>query len=322
MLLYYPSIKPYQEHHIAVSPHHTVYVEECGNPNGLPVLFVHGGPGGGCSEDNRRFFDPNVYRIILFDQRGCGRSTPHAELEENHTQALVADMEMIREQLGIEQWMLFGGSWGSTLSLVYAIHHPERVSSMILRGIFLNRKRDRDWLFSGKGANTIFPDYWQDFLSVIPTEKQHDLINAYYALLTGEDEVARMAAAKAWSIWEGRCATLEPNPDVIEAMQSPHLALSLARLECHYFVNECFMPDNFILKNVHKIHNIPGIIVHGRYDIVCNLDNAWTLHQAWPRSTLKIVRDAGHASSEPGIIDALIQSTREFSNGSSEPIKG
>lgn len=314
MLPYYPPIAPYQQHTLPVEKPHRLYIEECGNPNGQPVLFVHGGPGGGCTEDARRYFDPNNYRIILFDQRGSGRSEPHAELNGNTTQALVSDMEAIRRHLKIDRWMLFGGSWGSTLSLVYAITHPERVTHLILRGIFLNRKQDIDWLFNGTGANLIFPDHWQSFLHLVPEDRRHNLVNAYHDLLTGEDEIARMAAAKAWSMWEGHCSTLEPNPAIVDAMSHPHLALSLARIECHYFVNHCFLEDNFIMNNVDKIKNIPGIIVHGRYDIVCSLDNAWTLHQAWPNSQLKIVRDAGHASSEPGIIDALVHSTREFAD--------
>lgn len=313
MLTYFPPIKPYVTHEIAVDKPHMLYVEECGSPDGIPVLFVHGGPGGGCSEDNRRFFDPNVYRIILFDQRGSGRSIPHAELDGNNTQALVADMEIIREKLGIDKWILFGGSWGSTLSLVYAITHPERTSGLILRGIFLNRQQDMDWLFNGAGANAIFPDYWEDFLQTIPTEKHHDLVPAYYELLTGEDEVTRMAAAKAWATWEARCSTLLPNAHVVEALQSPHTAMSLARIEAHYFVNNCFLENNFILNNVEKLKNIPGIIVHGRYDIVCALENAWLLHQAWPNSQLNIIRDAGHASIEPGIIDGLVRATAEMS---------
>lgn len=312
MLQYYPPIKPYQTTRLAVDDLHTLYIEQCGNPNGIPILFVHGGPGGGCSDDSRRFFDPNLYRIILFDQRGCGRSTPHGELKDNTTQALMADMERIRQELDIEQWILFGGSWGSTLSLIYAITHPNRVQGLILRGIFLNRKLDIDWLFNGQGADKIFPDHWQNFTKLIQPAPPRDYVHAYYNLLTADDEVARMAAAKAWSTWEGHCSTLEPNPEVIRAMQDPHLALSLARLECHYFVNHCFVEDNFIMKNIAALQDIPGKIVHGRYDIVCSLNNAWTLHQAWKNSELKIVRDAGHASCEKGIIDALIRSTQEM----------
>lgn len=312
MLTYFPAIKPYTTHEFAVEVPHKIYVEECGSPDGIPVLFVHGGPGGGCSEDNRRFFDPNVYRVILFDQRGAGRSTPHAELEGNNTQALLSDMELIREKLGIKKWILFGGSWGSTLSLVYAITHPERTIGLILRGIFLSRQQDMDWLFNGAGANAIFPDYWEDFLKLIPPEKQQDCIPAYYDLLTGEDEVTKMAAAKAFATWEARCSTLVPNPHAIELSLSPHTAMSLSRIEAHYMMNNCFLEKDFILNNVEKLKNIPGIIVHGRYDIVCALENAWLLHQAWPSSQLHIIRDAGHASFEPGIIDALVRATIEM----------
>lgn len=313
MLTYFPPIKPYATHEIAVAEPHTLYVEECGSPDGIPVLFVHGGPGGGCSEDNRRYFDPNVYRIILFDQRGAGRSTPHAELEDNNTHALVSDMEIIREKLGVDKWILFGGSWGSTLSLVYAIMHPDKTSGLILRGIFLNRQQDMDWLFNGAGANAIFPDYWEDFVQTIAPEKQNNLVPAYYDLLTGKDEVSKMAAAKAWATWEARCCTLLPNEHVVEAFQNPHMALSLSRIEAHYFVNNCFLEKDFILNNVDKLKNIPGIIVHGRYDIVCALENAWLLNKAWPESQLNIIRDAGHASIEPGIIDGLIRATAEMS---------
>lgn len=312
MLTYFPAIKPYNQQFFNVEAPHRIYVEECGNPDGIPIVFVHGGPGSGCSEDSRRYFDPNIYRIILFDQRGSGRSEPHSELENNNTQALIDDMETIRKALNVKKWILFGGSWGSTLSLVYAINHPDRTKGLILRGIFLNRQKDIDWLFNGRGANYIFPDYWDEYLKVVPKGNHSNLVEAYHQMLTGEDEVARMAAAKAWSTWEGHCSTLEPNPDVIKSMQDPHFALSLARIESHYFVNNCFVEDNFILNNVDKIANIPGIIVHGRYDIVCSLENAWTLHKAWPNSRLNIIRDAGHSSSEAGIIDALIHATREL----------
>lgn len=306
----YPPIKPYNELKLAVDDTHEIYVEECGNPDGTPILFVHGGPGSGCSEDQRRFFDPNFYRIILFDQRGCGRSTPHMSLENNTTQALMADMEKIRNALNIDRWVLFGGSWGSTLSLVYAQAHPERVLAMILRGIFLNRNSDVQWLFGGQGANKIFPDYWEEFLSIVPENQRRNPMLAYHEMLTGDDEVTRMAAAKTWSSWEGHCATLEPNKHLLDLMKNPHHALSFARIECHYFMNNCFLEPDQILRNMPRVAQIPGIIVHGRYDIVCTLDNAWELHAAWPNSELHIVRDAGHSASEPGIIDALVKATQ------------
>jgi proline iminopeptidase len=310
MLTLYPPIKPYHEFMLAVAPPHELYIEECGNPDGIPVLFVHGGPGGGCTEDHRRYFDPTVYRIILFDQRGCGRSTPHMELAGNTTQALIADMEKIREHLKVNRWLLFGGSWGSTLSLVYAQTHANRVIALILRGIFLNRNSDVHWLFGGSGANRIFPDFWEEFLSIIPEEQRHNPLLAYYEMLTGTDEVARMLAAKTWSSWEGHCATLEPNKHLLEVMKNPHHALSLARIECHYFMNNCFLEPNQILRNMDRIVEIPGIIVHGRYDIVCSLDNAWELHKNWPNSELHIIRDAGHSACEQGIIDALVHATK------------
>lgn len=310
MLSSYPAIQPYEQHMLSVTEPHQLYVEVCGNPDGLPVLFVHGGPGSGCSEDHRRFFDPNKYRIILFDQRGSGRSTPHADLSENTTQALVSDMEMIREFMGVDQWVLFGGSWGSTLSLVYAQTHPDRVAGLILRGIFLSRQHDMYWLFNGDGANYVYPDYWDEFISTVKLNGHSNYIDAYYAVLTGEDEVARMAAAKAWSSWEGRCSSLQLTEDAMQWTTDPHTALSLARIECHYMMNNCFLAPNQILNNMDKIAHIPGIIVHGRYDMVCTMDNAWRLHKAWPASTLQIIPDAGHSSKEPGIIDALVRATQ------------
>lgn len=313
MLTSFPAIEPYEQHLLAVEKPHQLYVEECGNPKGIPVLFVHGGPGSGCSEDHRRYFDPNQYRIILFDQRGSGRSTPHADLSGNNTQALISDMEAIREMLGVEKWVLFGGSWGSTLSLVYAQTHPEQVLGLILRGIFLNRPHDMDWLYNGAGANFVFPDYWEDFTSAVKLNGHTNYMEAYYAILTGTDEVARMAAAKAWSAWEGRCIALQLSHEAVETMTDPHFALSLARIECHYFMNNCFLTPNQIINNMPKIHHIPSIIVHGRYDMVCSLENAWTLHKAWPGSTLQIIPDAGHSGKEPGIVDALVRATHTMS---------
>ncbi len=311
MMTLYPEIKPYQTHRLAVTEPHNLYIEESGDPDGIPVLFVHGGPGGGCSGKNRCFFDPERYRIILFDQRGAGRSTPHAELENNHTQALLDDIEAIREHLGIEQWLLFGGSWGSTLSLLYAQSYPERVMGLILRGIFLCRDEDLQWFYQ-HGASLIFPDYWQDYLHPIPKDRRDHMIQAYYDLLTGDNELARMGAAKAWSLWEGRCATLRPNHEVVEHFGEPHVALALARIEAHYFINQGFIEPDQILKNADKLSDIPGIIVHGRYDMICTLDNAVSLHDRWPESQLNIIRDAGHASSEPSIIDALVRATKDM----------
>ncbi len=306
----YPPIKPYREFMLSVESPHELYVEECGNPDGLPIFFVHGGPGSGCNEEQRRFFDPNVYRIILFDQRGCGQSKPHLELAENTTQTLVEDIEKLRHHLDIDRFILFGGSWGSTLSLVYAQTYPDRVLALILRGIFLNRNSDIQWLFGGAGANRIFPDHWEEFLAMIPEANRHNPILAYYEMMTGDDEVTRMAAAKAWATWEGNCSTLEPNKHVMDIMKNPHHALSLARIECHYFMHNCFLEPNQIIRNMPLIAEIPGIIVHGRYDIVCSLDNAWELHKNWPNSELHIIRDAGHSAYEPGIVDGLVKATR------------
>lgn len=308
MATLYPEIQPYVQHSLAVASPHVLHIEECGNPAGLPVLFVHGGPGSGCEAYHRRFFDPERYRIILFDQRGAGRSTPHAELTDNTTPALVADMEQIREHLGIERWLLFGGSWGSTLSLVYTETFPQRVLGLILRGIFLCRQWEIAWFYQ-EGASRIFPDYWEDYLKLIPAEEQHDMVSAYYRRLTGEDEVTRMAAAKAWSIWEGRTATLRPSKSVIGHFGDPYTALSLARIECHYFMNNIFLDENQLLRDAYLLRDIPGVIVQGRYDIICPIQSAWELHKAWPQAELKVIDDAGHSASEPGIIDALVSST-------------
>lgn len=311
MQIFYPEIKPYQRHQIPVEAPHELYVDESGNPDGIPILFVHGGPGAGCGKFDRRFFDPEVYRIILFDQRGAGRSRPHAELQNNTTQKLVEDMEVIRTTLGIERWALFGGSWGSTLSLVYAQTHPERVLGLILRGIFLCRREDLRWFYQ-EGASRLFPDFWEDFIAQIPVTERDDLMAAYHRQLTGENQIQQMAAAKAWAGWEGRTATLKPCQDVVDSFTEPHRALSLARIEAHYFMNNVFLEENQILRDMHKIAGIPGTIVHGRYDVICPLDNAYALHKAWPGSELHIIREAGHASREPGIVDALIRATDEL----------
>lgn len=312
MLTLYPEVKPFNRFRLQVSQLHEIYVEECGNPQGIPVLVVHGGPGAGCDGTMRRFFDTTHYRVILFDQRGAGRSTPHAELEENTTQNLMADMEAIRERLAIEQWILFGGSWGSTLSLAYAQQHSGRVLALILRGIFLCREQDLQWFYQD-GACHVFPDYWQEYKRLIPENERDDFISAYYKRLTGCDDVMRMASAKAWSTWEARCATLRPNPDVVDHFSDPHVALSMARIEAHYFINGIFLQPNQLLRDAHKLADIPGIIVHGRYDIVCPLDNAFDLHHHWPQAKLEIVRDAGHSALEPGIVDALVRATQEMS---------
>lgn len=304
----YPQIRPNSTRMLAVGDGHSLYVEECGKPDGLPVLFVHGGPGGGCRETDRCFFDPEKYRIILFDQRGCGRSTPHGSLEANTTPHLVADIELLRTTLGIDKWVVFGGSWGSTLSLLYAEAYPERVLGLILRGIFLCRDRDIQWFYQS-GASYIFPDYWKDFVAQIQPADRHDMVSAYYRQLTGGNEIERMGAAKAWSVWEGRCATLNANPAVVSHFSNPRFALALARIEAHYFINHCFSRPNQVIEDAGRLAGIPGVIVHGRYDIVCPVEQAFALAEAWPSGRLEIIRDAGHASSEPGIADALVKAT-------------
>jgi proline iminopeptidase len=304
----YPEITPYACQRLAVDDRHRLYVEQSGNPDGLPVVFLHGGPGAGCEPWQRRFFDPRRYRIILFDQRGSGRSTPHADLNDNTTRHLVADMEIIRQRLGIERWLLFGGSWGSTLALVYAETYPERVLGLVLRGIFLCRPQDIHWFYQ-QGASALFPDYWEDFLRPIPAAERGDMVRAYHRLLTGDDEVARLAAARAWSVWEARTATFRPNPDLVKHFGDAHTALSLARIENHYFVHDSFLEPDQIIRDAHRLRDIPGYIVHGRYDVVCPLQQAWDLHRAWPQARLRVIADAGHAASEPGIVDALVSAT-------------
>ena len=304
----YPDIRTNQTYHLQVDDTHTLYIEESGDPKGIPILFIHGGPGAGTSCFDRRFFDPDKYRIILFDQRGSGQSKPHASLNDNTTSHLVADIEKIRLHLNIDKWAIFGGSWGSTLALVYAQAFPEKVLGMILRGIFLCRPHDLEWFYQ-RGADRIFPDYWQDYLAPIPKAEQGKMIQAYYRRLTGANELAKMAAAKAWSQWEGRCATLRPNPDVVQKFSEPHMAVSLARIEAHYFINKAFLEPDQIIRDAHKLANIPGTIIHGRYDMVCPLDGATALHNAWPNSTLNIIRDAGHSSHEPSVMDALVKAT-------------
>ncbi|MBV1932650.1 MAG: prolyl aminopeptidase [Porticoccaceae bacterium] len=311
MRIRYPAIKPYATHNIDVSDHHTLYVEECGNADGLPVLFVHGGPGAGCSPSDRSFFNPDIYRIILFDQRGSGLSKPHASLEQNTTQDLIADIELIREQFNIEQWMMFGGSWGSTLSLLYAQSHADRVTAMVLRGIFLCRGEDIDWFYQ-YGASAIFPDYWADFVAPIEPADRSNMLAAYHKHLTSEDELDRIRAARAWSIWEARCATLHPNSHVVEHLGKAHVAMAMARIEAHYFMNNCFVADDQILDNVDALADIPAIAVHGRYDVVCPIKQAFDLQAAWPQLKLEVIRDSGHASSEPGTVDALVKATDEM----------
>jgi proline iminopeptidase len=272
------------------------------------VVFVHGGPGGGCNSDSRRFFDPARYRIVLFDQRGCGRSRPHAELSHNTTQDLVADMEYIRARLGIQRWLVFGGSWGSTLGLVYAEAHPERVSALVLRGIFLATQKELDWFYQD-GINNIFPDYFADFAAPIPMAERANLLRAYYRRLLDADIEVRRRAAEAWSLFEARCSTLLPSAATVNYFTEPDVAMAIARLECHYFVNDCFLEPDQILRDVVRLAAIPGVIVQGRYDVVCPPAAAWRLKQAWPAAELRIIGDAGHAASEPGTRAALVEVT-------------
>ncbi|TQV74719.1 prolyl aminopeptidase [Aliikangiella marina] len=307
----YPEIKPNEKFHVDVGDGQRIYVEECGSEDGIPLVYLHGGPGAGCESTHRRYCDPEKYRIILLDQRGCGRSEPHASIENNTTSDLVADLEVIRAHLNINKWVLMGGSWGTTLALAYAQAHPDKTMGLILRGVFLGRKEDIDWLYSD-GTRKVFPDYWNDFIHPIHKDDRDDLVNAFYKKLTGKDELARMAAAKAWSCWEAKAATLEPNHSLVDHLAAPHIALSMARISAHYFVNNCFLEENQLLDNADKLSGIPGIIVHGRYDMICPVENAWTLQQAWPECELHVIRDAGHSASEPGIIDGLVRATKEM----------
>jgi len=309
----YPAIQPYATQQLKVDERHRLYVEESGKRDGIPVLFLHGGPGAGCEPYHRCFFDPEKYRIILFDQRGCGRSTPHADLIGNTTWDLVADIEHIRNHLGIQRWLLFGGSWGSTLALAYAQTHPERVTGLILRGIFLCRDEEIDWFYQ-QGASRVFPDYWRDYLAPIPESEYDNLLLAYHRLLTGENELKRMAAAKAWSVWEGRTANLLPNDLVVDFFSEPRTAMSIARIECHYFVNQAFLRPNQLLEDAHKLADIPGVIVQGRYDLICPMTSAWELHQAWSGSELRVIPDAGHSAAETGIRQALVEATDRFAS--------
>jgi len=308
----YPPIKPYVTHHINVDEVHSLYIEEAGNPLGLPVVFLHGGPGAGCAPFHRQFFDPEVYRIVLFDQRGCGKSTPHACLEGNTSWDLVSDIERIREHLQIERWAVFGGSWGSTLGLLYAQAHPQRVSGLILRGIFLARESDVRWFYQ-QGTSRLFPDYWEKFIEPIAEDERDDMIAAYYRQLTGEDEMQKMRAARAWSSWEGMTATLKTDNSLIKSFSASFTALSIARIECHYFMHQCWLRPNQIIEDIEKIRHIPAWLVHGRYDVICPVEQAWELSSAWPEAQLSIIADAGHAAVEPGIMDALINATHALS---------
>lgn len=308
----YPEIEPYDQGMLRVSDVHTLYYEQSGNPKGKPVVFLHGGPGGGSNPDYRRYFDPEAYRIVVFDQRGSGQSTPHASLVDNTTWHLVADIETLREHLRIDRWVVFGGSWGSTLSITYAETHPDRCLALVLRGIFLCRPWEIRWFYQ-QGADAIFPDLFENYISIIPEAERDNVVAAYYRRLTSEDEDVRLAAARAWSVWEGSTLKLLPDPDVIEHFGDAHTALSLARIECHYFINNAFFEtENWLIENVGRIRHIPALIVQGRYDVVCPVRSAWDLHKAWPEAEFVIVPDAGHAIAEPGIVSALVEATERF----------
>ncbi|MFC5740083.1 prolyl aminopeptidase [Dyella tabacisoli] len=305
----YPEIEPYRTQRLSVDDIHNLYIEECGNPDGLPVVFLHGGPGAGISAYHRRFFDPKRYRIVLFDQRGAGKSTPNAELRNNTTWHLVADIEAIRQHLGIEQWVVFGGSWGSTLALAYAQTHPERTMALVLRGIFLGRPDELRWFneMSG-GASWIFPERWAHYLAHIPSEERDNLIEAYWRRLDSEDEAVRLAAAQAWGYWEGGSTTLLHDPNEPGNFEDPQLSLNLARAEAHYFRHGVFLEPDQLLRGVERIRHIPATIVQGRYDIICPMRSAYDLAQAWPEADFHVVL-AGHSAADPAIVDALVNAT-------------
>ena len=307
----YPAIEPYRTGRLEVGDGHDLYWEQCGNPDGKPVIFLHGGPGAGCSPDHRRQFDPALYCITLFDQRGCGRSTPHASLEANTTWHLVADMERLREMLGVERWMVYGGSWGSTLALAYAQTHPERATELVLRGIFTFRQTELDWLYQ-YGASEIFPDKWAEFLAAIPQSEHGDTVAAYHRRLTGDDHAERLAVAKAWSKWEAETVTLLPDPHLIEEHTGDDFAIAIARIENHYMINKGWLDEGQLIANAGKLKHIPGVIVQGRYDCCTPPSAAWDLKRAWPEAELNIVADAGHLFSEPGTTDGLIRATDRF----------
>ena len=305
----YPEIEPTASGWMTTDSVHEVYWEECGNPHGLPVIVLHGGPGGAVNPSMRRYFDPAKYRIVMFDQRGCGKSRPNASLEANTTWDLIADIERLREQLGIEKWVVFGGSWGSTLSMAYAITHPERAQALVLRGIFLLTKKELCWFYQD-GASMIFPDAWERFVAPIPEKERHDLMGAYYKRLMGNDEKARTEAAVAWSSWEGETVSVEGPASRPDKFAEPEFAVAFARIENWYFTNGGFFPtENWLIENVDRMRHIPTWIAQGRFDVVTPISGAWALHKAWPEAKLDIVPDAGHASTEPGIIDSLIRAT-------------
>lgn len=308
----YPEITPYSHGYLDTNDGHQIYWELCGNPQGKPAVFLHGGPGGGCSPEHRRLFDPARYNVLLFDQRGCGRSRPHACLEKNTTWHLVDDIERFRKEiLGADRILVFGGSWGSTLALAYAQQHPRHVSGLIVRGIFTVRKQELRWFYQ-EGASQLFPDLWEAYLAPIPESERDDLITAYHKRLVGKDPVAQLQAAHAWTQWESRTITLLPSAAHQQSHAEDHAALAFARIENHYFVNAGFMQEGQLLANAHALRDIPGIIIQGRYDVCTPIQTAWELHKAWPQAQFHVVGDAGHAFDEPGILKRLLQATDEF----------
>lgn len=317
----FPAREPYRTGRLMVSRLHTLYYEECGKPNGRPLVFLHGGPGAGTTPRHRRYLDPRIWRAVLFHQRGCGRSTPHAELRENTTWDLVADIERLREHLGIDRWVVFGGSWGSTLALAYAETHPRRVAALVLRGIFLLRRSELEWFYQ-EGANHLFPDAWQGYLEPIPVRERGDLMRAYHKRLTSRDARVRRRAARAWSTWEAVTSTLRPDPQARHSMSRPRFAEAFARIESHYFAHRGFLErDDQLLRGVAKIRHIPAAIVQGRYDVVCPVRSAWDLHQAWPEARFILVPDAGHSMHEPGIRSALIRELARLARGLRRPAR-
>ncbi|MCZ4281468.1 prolyl aminopeptidase [Kiloniella laminariae] len=308
----YPEIEPHETGFLSVGDGHEIYWEVSGNPQGKPVLFVHGGPGGGTGPNQRRFFDPAHYRIVLFDQRGCGKSTPLGGLFNNDTPHLVADMEQLRDVLGIERWIVFGGSWGSTLSLAYAQAHPERTVALVLRGIFLSRPQEIDWFMSKTGMGAIFPEAYAAFEATLPEAERDNVFDAFYARLTDPDPAIHLPVAKAWSGYEGSCVSLLPNPQIVEDSREDGRALSTARIEAHYFKHGSFLPAEGLLGGIERIRHIPAVIVQGRYDIVCPMTSAYDLHLAWPEAEFCVIPAAGHSASEPDIAAALVEATNRF----------
>ena len=318
----YRPVKPYNSGMLRVSAVHEIYYEESGNPQGKPAIFLHGGPGGGTDPAMRQFFDPQRYRIVLIDQRGCGRSRPHASLVDNTTWHLVLDIESVRELLGIERWLVFGGSWGSTLALAYAQGHPERVTELVLRGIFMLRRWELDWFYQNPGgAAALYPDLWERYVAPIPEAERHDMIRAYYRRLTSTDRKVVIEAATAWSVWEGATSYLQQNPDYISKFAADaQYAAAFARIECHYFINNGFLrQDDQLLADIDRIRHIPAVIVQGRYDVVCPMRSAWDLHRAWPEAALHIVGDAGHSAFEHGTSSALVAATDGFAQEKQRP---